>query len=272
MTDCMTDRLRLGGSATRESPLARKLGHYVALDAAERAAIAALECPLRTVPARTEMVWEGQRGQRAFILLSGWVCSSKSLRDGSRQIVDFQLPGDFIGMRTMLFRTAEHSFDTITDVTLSEVSVDDLLALFAAAPRLATAILWALSCEEAMVVEHLVDVGRRSALVRTAHYLLELGARLRLVGRASADGYDCPLTQYLLADALGLSAIHLNRVLRQLREEGMLTFREGRVHFDDLGALVALAEFDMAYLMDNDPRLEGRTPGARRRAGERPAG
>lgn len=243
-----------------QSALASKLAHYVALDRDELAALETFQRPARIVGPGTELAYEGQKGHKAFILSSGWVSSFKSLSDGSRQIVDFQLPGDFIGVRNVLFRTSEHSFETITEVTLSEVSIDDLFAVFAAAPRLATAILWALSCEEAMVVEHLVDVGRRSALVRTAHYLLELGARLRMVGGASTDGYDCPLTQYLLADALGLSAIHLNRVLRQLREMGLLTFRDGRVEFDDLDALVKLAEFDMAYLLDVGPLLQRRLP------------
>jgi hypothetical protein len=79
-----------------------------------------------------------------------------------------------------------------------------------------------------MVVEHLVNVGRRSALIRTAHLLLELGLRLQLVGLGSDSGFVCPLNQYLLADALGLTAIHVNRVLRQLRERGLVTFREGQ--------------------------------------------
>jgi CRP-like cAMP-binding protein len=243
-----------------QSPLAQKLAHYIALEPSELATLTAFERPVRIVGAGTELAWEGQQGQKAFILASGWVSSYKGLRDGSRQIVDFQVPGDFIGVRNMLFRTSEHSFETITDVALSEVTVEDFFAVFTGAPRVATAILWALSCEEAMVVEHLVDIGRRSALVRTAHFLLELGARLKLVGLASADGYDCPLTQYLLADAIGLSAIHVNRVLRRLRETGLLTFRDGSVRFDDLDRLVALAEFDMAYLMEKGPILNRRLP------------
>lgn len=246
-----------------QSPLARKLARYVALDSAELASLAKFQRPERCFAPGTELAYEGQRGQKAYILASGWVSSSKSLRDGSRQVVDFQLPGDFIGVRNILLRASEHSFEAITKVTLSEVSVGDLFAVFAAAPRLATAILWALSCEEAMVVEHLVDASRRTALVRTAHFLLELGARLRIVGLASTDGYDCPLTQHLLADALGLSPIHLNRVLRQLREKGLLTFREGVVRFDDLDRLVALADFDMDYLTDTGPLLDRHLPSAR---------
>lgn len=107
-----------------------------------------------------------------------------------------------------------------------------------------------------MVVEHLVGIGRRDAAARMAHFLLELGSRLSLVGLGSKAGYACPLTQYHLADALGLSAVHVNRVLRQLRELGMVTFRDGRVVFDDHEKLVGLAEFDPAYLDQAGPVLK----------------
>lgn len=106
-----------------------------------------------------------------------------------------------------------------------------------------------------MVVEHLVDIGRRNALERTAHFLLELGARLKLVGLGTNEGYDCPLSQYLLADALGLSVVHVNRVLRELREEGLLTFQKGRVTFDDFERLVATVDFDKSYLDQEGPLL-----------------
>ena len=98
------------------------------------------------------------------------------------------------------------------------------------------------------MVEHLVGVGRRDALARTAHFLVELGLRLRLVGIGSEAGYACPLNQYLLADALGLTAIHLNRTLRQLRERELVTFRDGEVTFHDLGRLRALAGHHGGYL------------------------
>lgn len=131
----------------------------------------------------------------------------------------------------------------------------DLLDAFSNSPRLATAVLWTASRDEAMVVEHRVGVERRAALERTAHYLLELGARMKLMGFATKNGYDCPLSQYMLADALGLSAVHVNRVLRQLREKGLLTFQKGRVTFDDFDGQVALADFDKTYLDQDGPLL-----------------
>ena len=103
-----------------------------------------------------------------------------------------------------------------------------------------------------MVVEHLVNIGRRSALERTAHLFMEMAERLSLVGLATEAEFDCPLTQYVLADALGLSPIHINRVLRQLREQKLLTLRKGNVKLHDLNGLRKLAGFQGGYLNSRD--------------------
>jgi CRP-like cAMP-binding protein len=242
-------------TAIHESPIARKLGAFVALSETELAVLDDLHSRRRTFAAGRDLVLQGQSDQSAYILASGWVCSYKIQRNGSRQIVDFQVPGDFLGLRSILFRTADHSIEPVTRVEASEIHARDLLDAFNNTPRLATAVLWAASRDEAMVVEHLVDVGRRNALERTAHFLLELGARLKLVGLATSQGFDCPLSQYMLADALGLSAVHINRVLRELREDGLLTFQKGRVTFDDFDSLVAAVDFDKTYLDHDGPLL-----------------
>jgi CRP-like cAMP-binding protein len=241
--------------STAQSPLARKLGNFVALSDAELEVLAGLHRRRRKFVAGRDLVHQGQTHQAAYILADGWVCSYKLLRDGSRQIVDFQIPGDFLGLRSVLFRTADHNIEPVTPVEASEVLESDLLQAFATTPRLATAVLWAASRDEAMVVEHLVGIGRRNALERTAHFLLELSARLTLVGRGTREGFACPLSQYQLADALGLSAVHINRVLRELREEGLLTFQKGQVTIHDVDRLAELAEFDRAYLDQEGPLL-----------------
>lgn len=239
----------------QDSPFARKLAAFVALSHDEIGAISDIYKRRRKFAVGRDMVYQGQKDQAAYIIASGWVCSYKLLPGGTRQIVDFQIPGDFLGLRSVLFRTADHNAEPITPVEASEVLAEDLLSAFTRTPRLATAVMWAASRDEAMVVEHLVNLGRRSSTERTAHFLLELGARLRLVGLADKTGYRCPLSQYLLADALGLSAVHINRVLRELREAGLLTFQKGHVSFDDFDGLVALADFDRAYLDHDGPLL-----------------
>ena len=130
---------------------------------------------------------------------------------------------------------------------MAEVSKAQLIDAFEQQPRLGMAFLWAASRDEAMVVEHLVGVGRRSALVRTAHFLVELGLRLELAGLGSRAEFACPFNQYMLADAVGLTAIHINRVLRQLRELRLLTFRDGRIVFHDF-AVRQLAGHHSGYL------------------------
>ena len=241
--------------AIQDSPFARKLSAFVRLSPHDLSVMSDLYRRRRKFAVGVDMIHQGQLDQCAYVLASGWACSYKILPSGTRQIVDIQIPGDFLGLRSVLFRTSDHNVEPITPVQASEVRQADLLAAFATTPRLATAVLWAASRDEAMVVEHLVDLGRRSAAERMAHFLLELGARLRLVGLADREGFVCPLSQYLLADTLGLSAVHVNRVLRELREEGLLTFQKGRVVFDDYDGLVEFSAFDRAYLDHEGPLL-----------------
>ncbi|MHC5653347.1 Crp/Fnr family transcriptional regulator [Stappia sp. ICDLI1TA098] len=243
------------GAHLKNTPLARKLGAFVALSAHELSVLETLYERRRIFAAGRDIVHQGQGGQSAYILTSGWAFSYKLLRDGQRQIVDFQIPGDFLGLRSVLLQMSDQSVEPVTDIEVTEVLASDLMEAFAYTPRLATAVLWAASRDEAMVVEHLVDIGRRNAAERMAHFLLELGARLSLVGMGNKAGYACPLTQYLMADALGLSAVHVNRVLRQMREQGMVTFRDGFVSFDDYERLAEFAEFDPAYLDQVGPLL-----------------
>ncbi len=231
-----------------DSALARKLGRFLSLGSVELTALAQLEANHRPVAAGTELVRERETGHNAYILENGWACSYKLLPDGGRQVIDFPIPGDVIGLRSLVLRTADHSFAAVTDVTVAEVSARQLIDTLERVPRLAAALLWGASRDEAVVVEHLVNIGRRSALVRTAHFMVEMGLRLQLAGLGSPNGYACPLNQYLLADALGLTAIHVNRVLRQLRVQGLVTFRDGQVVFHDLPRLRSLAEHHGGYL------------------------
>lgn len=238
-----------------KSPLTRKLAAFVAMSDADLEILTRFHRSRKTFLPGHEMVTEGQSDQTAFILAEGWACSYKIMPDGERQIVDFQIPGDFLGLRSVLFRTSDHSIEAITRIEASVVVSSDLLDGFGQSARLATAILWAASRDEAMVVEHLVNLGRRSADERMGHVLLELGARLKLVGLGDKTGFDCPLTQYHLADALGLTPVHVNRVLRNLREAELLTFKKRRVTIHDFERLKEFSGFDIDYLDHDGPLL-----------------
>lgn len=239
-----------------DGPFARKLRAFADLSELDLITLSNLHTRRRRFPAGLDMIHQGQIGSSAFILVEGWVCSYKLLANGSRQILDFKIPGDFIGLRSIMLRTSDHNEEPITVVEASEIHKDELIDAFSRMPRLATAVLWAASRDEAMLVEHLVGLGRRNAAERTAHFLLEMAARLKLVGLGTVEGYSCPLSQYLMADALGLSAVHVNRVLRELREAGLVTFQNGKVSFDDFNGLVAFADFDRVYLDHEGPLLK----------------
>ena len=228
------------------SLLARKLNSFVQLSDPELRCLEDLQSKPVRVKSGKELVHEGQTGHLAYILQAGWACSYKLLPDGGRQIITFPLPGDCVGLRSVLLRTSDHSFAALTDVVVSSVESLRMMQIFNEFPRLGASILWAASRDEAMVVEHLVSIGRRSAIERTAHFFFELRERLQLVGLATDSEFVCPLNQYVLADALGLSAIHVNRVLRQLRERHLLTLKGRRVIIQDVDALKALAGYQDA--------------------------
>ena len=240
---------------TKATPIAQKLSAYMTLSDSDWVILKNWQEQTKIFSVDQDIVHQGQAKRAAYVLSSGWVCSYKLQSDGTRQIVDIQIPGDFLGLRSAVFRVSDHSFMPITTVAAAVVPTDDLLATFSKSPKLAAAILWAVSRDEAMLVEHLVGIGRRDAERRVAHFLLELAARLQLVGMGDRTGYDCPLTQYHLADTLGLSAIHVNRVLRRLREMEMVTFQHGHVTVLDDERLIDFAEFDASYLDQMTPIL-----------------
>ena len=136
----------------------------------------------------------------------------------------------------------------LTDCVLSPVAFTTLLGLFDGQARLAAAIFWSFACEAAMYAEHLIDVGRRTALERIAHFLLELLTRLQAIGLADECSYQMPLTQELIGDALGLSVPHVSRTLRQLRDDGLVEIEGQRVIIKDIDALARLADFERTYL------------------------
>ena len=129
-----------------------------------------------------QLTQEGQTGHKAFVLQAGWACSYKDLPNGGRQIISFPIAGDCVGLRSVLLRTADHSFSALTDAVVSPVEGTHILKCVTEFPRLGAALLWAASRDEAMVVEHLVSIGRRSAIERTAHFFMELAERLSWSG------------------------------------------------------------------------------------------
>lgn len=228
--------------------LRRKLGGYATLSQEDAALLGLLEKKRRFVPSRQTVNIGASAAGVSWLIGNGWIYSYKSLSNGDRQVIGFHLPGDLIGANGRADEGAGCSFATVTDCVLCEFDRGMVMKLRRSETQLPDALQWSDAREEAILQQHLISVGRRSALARVAHLMLELGARLKLVGLADDHGYICPLSQELLGDALGLTKIHVNRMLRELRERGCLTFRNGRVAFTDLAKLTKLAEYDPAYL------------------------
>jgi CRP-like cAMP-binding protein len=239
--------------------LARRLARIRPLSEGDLARLAALERHQHQVPARVALVDGESNGNPPVVIASGWACSYQLLTDGSRQIIDFHLPGDLLGQSFGVVPVAGTIAATVTDCLVGRVN-DRLLEELRREPGpLAEALLWAGAREKAIIQQHLVSTGRRTALAGLAHLLLELGERLNSVLLADKGGFRCPLTQEHLADALGLTAIHVNRMLRELRRMDGLTFRHGFVHFHDREKLIRLADYDPAFL---DPLQNNRSSAA----------
>jgi CRP-like cAMP-binding protein len=238
----------LSTSPTDRFPLVDRLGSYLSLTAAEVETLRGLHEPRRKFARHREIIVAGHRYDHLFILSKGFVSRYKVLPDGKRQILNLGLPGDLIGFPSCLFEVAVNSVSSITDVEVSTVTFAALFNLFTQFPRIGAALYWSSACDAAMQGEHLVNLGRRSAYERLGHLLLELLVRLRAVGLATEFSYRMPLTQELMADVLGLSVPHLNRMIRCLREEGLATIENQQVLIHDVVSMSSLAGFEESYL------------------------
>jgi CRP-like cAMP-binding protein len=187
---------------------------------------------------------ENEAPQALFVIRRGWVFSSKLLPNGGRQVIDFRVAGDLVGSCGAFLKVAQQSSEAVTETVLTEIPIEAARRSARHTPALLEALAALLACERVEVAERLVDLGRRDSVARVARLLLDLWRRLFAVGMATPSGYACPLSQYLIADATGLTAIHVNRVLRELRENGLVTFRHGYVKFHDFDRLAQLSGFE----------------------------
>ena len=207
-----------------------------------------LQASPRIVQRHRDIITEGRSYGSIFIIMEGNAIRYRILHDGRRQIVNIVLPGDIVGALGYFTESSLYSTKALTEVVVAAVPFARLNALHETHPRLVTKIFWWFSCESTIYAEHLVDLGRRSALERVAHFLLELLTRLQSIGLADEQSFKIPLTQELLADALGLSIPHVNRVLRRLREDQLVVVEDQRVTDKDMDALAELADFEPSYL------------------------
>ena len=205
-------------------------------------------------PGRT-IVRAGMTLSASTLLVEGIVCRYKDLADGQRQIMELHVPGDFVDLHGFLLKRLDHNLGTMTPVRVAHFPHDALRGITETHPHLGRMLWFSTLLDAAIHREKILSIGRRSAVARIAHILCELMVRLRLVGLADESGYDLPLTQADLADVTGLTSVHVNRMLKKLRDDRLLIFRGGRVSIDDWERLQRLAEFDPTYLhLERRPR------------------
>jgi CRP-like cAMP-binding protein len=240
--------MAVGSSAPAGRRNSSAIGGSLALSADEAAVLFDLQSTSRNVRRGQEIISEGRRCTTLFMLTEGIAIRYRILRDGQRQILNLLLPGDFAGFRSCFFETALYSVKTLTKSVIAPVPLARLIGLFESHPQLAAKLFWSVSCETVICAEHLIAVGRRSALERVAHFLLELLTRLQIVGLADERSFRLPLTQEVIGDVLGLSIPYVNRVLHQLRDSGLVRISEQLVVIENLEELAALADFEHTYL------------------------
>lgn len=221
----------------------RETGAFSANTEAEIEFIQQMRKRQTRVGAGVTLLREGDDGKELFTLVSGWAFRYRALSDGRRQILNFLLPGDFIGLQHQLGQCHPHSVETLTESTLCIFPSERLLDLYRNHPTLGFDITWLSANEELIVDENLVSVGRRSASERIAMLMIHLYKRAERIGLVEADGLRLPLNQQHIADALGLSLVHTNKTLRRLQSAGLYTLKDGCLKLVNPAAMARMADY-----------------------------
>jgi CRP-like cAMP-binding protein len=198
-----------------------------------------------TAEAGTTLLVEGTTSAHLYTVLSGWAIRYKTLPDGRRQILNFVLPSDFIGLQGTVLGAMQHSVEALTDMVLCVFPRERLWELYRGHPSLAFDLTWIASREEQMLGENLVSVGRRTAVERIAFVLLHLFLRALQVRPTSKNKVEFPFTQQHLADALGMSLVHTNKTLQRLIASKAVRWKNRTFEVLDRDALVAIAGYQM---------------------------
>jgi CRP-like cAMP-binding protein len=237
-------------AVTRDDVLAalvRRLSAYDALQTEDVEAICALPIAVKDYSAQQTIVHDGERPTECCLIAEGFCMRSKTTSNGHRQILSIHIPGEVPDLQSLFLEVMDHDLTTLTPCTLGFISHATLRDLHRRRPRVAE-MFWRDSLLDAAIFrEWILNVGQRTAPSRLAHVVVELQERLKMIGRGGRS-FELPLTQEQIADALGITAVHANRVVKQLREDGIIEFQRGRVNVLDEFKLRELADFDGRYL------------------------
>ncbi|SDA33106.1 cAMP-binding domain of CRP or a regulatory subunit of cAMP-dependent protein kinases [Methylobacterium sp. UNC378MF] len=228
--------------------LVRKLESIATLSDEERQAIERLPVRINRLDGRHDIVRDGDKPSHCCLILDGWACRYKLLSQGKRQILSFHIAGDIPDLQSLHIHTMDHSLATVTKATLAFIPHENLRELTAQHPGIA-ALLWRNTLIDAGIFrEWMIGIGRRSAFERIGHLFCEMYLKLQAVGLAGDYRCPMPITQTDFADALGLTSVHVNRVLKDMRGQTLITLRSHTLVIEAWDELMRVSEFDPTYL------------------------
>jgi CRP-like cAMP-binding protein len=225
-------------------PIVTRLTRAMKLNATDINRLAAIFERDLSFRKREELVVHGAEFRNLCFVKDGYAIRYRLLRSGKRQILKLILPGDVIGFPVSFFDRSSYAVVAVSDLTYAACPFDSYIRLCYEQPQFGLVLSWLAAQEAATYAEHVVNLGRRTPIERLAHLLLEIHARLLEVGLADEACFDLPFSQEVMADALGLSVPHLNRVIQQLRAEQFITSDSRLIHLTDLAGLRRLAQFE----------------------------
>lgn len=231
-----------------QQALVRKIEAFAPLTDAERNTLGSLCSAIQLVERKRMIVSEGDRSTHVRVMLDGWAARFGLNSDGGRRITAFLLPGDFSEVHALSLDLLDHGMVAITDCKIGLIEPAVMDEVMRSTPALTLAFLRSTLVDAAILRQWLVNAGRRSARQTIAHLLCELHARLELIGLAAHGSFELPLTQEEIGDATGLTAVHVNRMFRELRELGLIVPAVHHIHIPDVAALRREADFSPGYL------------------------
>lgn len=224
------------------------LTRHAALDEDDHAALRGLQLAPRQIEPSTYLVREGEKPARCAFILSGFTYRQKLTSNGARQIVSLQIPGEFVDLQNLWLNESDHNVQALTRTEIADIDIAALRGVVSTRPAIATA-MWRTSLIDASIFrEWIVNIGRRDAHTRVGHLLCEFSLRLESAGIATTGAYDLPMTQEQLGDTVGLTPVHVNRVLKALAQRGLIERDRRQIRIVDWAGLRDASDFNPRYL------------------------
>lgn len=240
------------------NPLVNKFSGFADLTEEDRIALDGMVVDSVRRRSHTDLIVEGDRPSHVILMLEGWAYRYKVLADGNRQIMAYLLPGDLCDPHIFILEKMDHSIGLLTEAKVAFIPKDTVVGLTDCCPRIAHAFWWSALVDEAVLRHWLLNLGQRNAYDRIAHLFCELWDRLSQIGLRCGNQVEFPLTQEDLGDTMGLTNVHTNRMIRQMREDGLIEINQKTLRILDIERLRSVAEYDPAYLhlkRSNQPGL-----------------